>query len=577
MKSTFNEIYMGSDVDYKGDKLEIVTASLGQKVNKVTVEHHKQFETKCHKICDGVYQSVGYGMSNVCMIEGNTGMIIVDSNNSNEAAELNLEHFRQYCDKPVSAIIYSHSHYCNGTVTFAKAAASSELEIWGHQDHVKNMLEMYTEFYPWAYRRNAINNGMMCPPDGELGRVDCGLGPCYVYPGLKGFTIGWIPPNKLISDDKVTKATIDGIDFEFYPAYSESSDSIITYIPEKKCALTNHAWPVFANLYTLRGEYGRDPKDWIYSIDVLRELKVHHVGGCHGVPISGEEKVYEVMTHYRDAIQYLYNQTIKGMNEGKDPDEILKDFEMPGYFTNGQITKECYGEVEYYVRGIYRTFIGWFGWDPVELHPVTKEFEAERLVQLMGGESAVLLEADKAFKNKEFSWAAQLATYILKVNPEQKDAKLIKAGSFQEMAIRTPAAHTRSWYTVGAACLTSDEYNFFKMKSRPDMNMVGGLPAEMWIKVMPTNLIPAKAKEIKKTVAFHLTDTNVKCGFYMRPYVAEFSTEIKNPDVEIVCDSGAIRDLVAGIKSYENLVVSKEITFKGDAKFGEIFGTLFDF
>lgn len=577
MRSTFNPIYMGSDVDYKGDKLEIVTAERGQRVNKVTVEHHKQFEVKCHKICDGVYQSVGYGMSNVCMIEGKTGMIIVDSNNSNEAAALNLAHFRQYCDKPVSAIIYSHSHYCNGSMTFVKEAISSNVEIWGHQDHISNMLEMYTEFYPWAYRRNAINNGMMCPSEGPLGQVDCGLGPVYVYPELSGFTIGWIPPNKLISNDKVTKAVIDGVEIEFYPAYSECSDSIITYLPEKRCALTNHAWPVIANLYTLRGEHARNPKDWIYSIDVLRQLRVQHIGGCHGVPISGEEEVYELMTHYRDAIQYIYDQTLKGMNEGKDPDEILKDFEMPGYFTNGRLTKECYGEVEYYVRGIYRAFIGWFGWDPVELHPVTKEFEAGRLVEYMGGELAVLKKADQAFKNQEFSWAAQLATYILRVNPECKEAKLIKAGSFQEMAFRTTAAHTRSWYTAGVACLTSDEYNFFKMKVRPDMNMVGGLPADLWVKTMPINLIPSKSKDIRKTVAIHITDMKVNCGFYMRPYIAEYSETIENPDVELFCEARAIQELISGAKTYDELVESQAVQFKGDTEFGKKFGLLFDF
>lgn len=118
----------------------------------------------------------------ISMIEEKTGMIIVDTNNSNEAAELNLNHFREIMDKPVSAIMFTHSHYnyTSGTARFVQEAVSEDIEIWAHQDHVPNMLESYTQFYPRAYRRNIINNGVLSPKDGELGTVDCGLGGVYI-------------------------------------------------------------------------------------------------------------------------------------------------------------------------------------------------------------------------------------------------------------------------------------------------------------------------------------------------------------------------------------------------------------
>lgn len=576
MKSTFNPIYMGSDYDYKGDRLEVVVAENGQRVNKVSYDHHQQFEVKCHKVCDGVYQSVGYGMSNVCMIEGETGMILVDSNNSNEAAALNLAHFREVCDKPVSAVMYSHYHYCSGTEEFLKSAISPDIDIWAHEDHVPNMLESYTDFLPFAYRRNFINNGLAMPPEGELAQYDSGLGGSYVYPHLTGFTNGYLPPNKLIPNVEKMETTIDGVKFEFYPAFSECSDSIIIYLPEKKCALTNHAWPVMANLYTLRGDIGRNPLDWMNSIDILRKLRIEHLGGCHGVPISGGEELYDMLTRYRDLIQYVYDQTIYGMNLGKDPAEILKDMEVPGYFTNARCSQECYGEVEYSVRGIFRTFIGWFGWDPVELHPVTKEFEAERLIKMVGGIDNMVSEARTALTNKEYSWAAQLATYVLKLEPDHSECRFIKADAFKEMACRTSSAHTRSWYATGWLALMT-EHDFFKQRIRADKNQIRTLPAEMVIKSMPIYLIPEKARDLNKTVQFNITDTGMKCGFYMRPYVAEFAVDIVDPEVEIICDTETIKDLYTTAKNYAELVEEGRLTFKGDVAFGKEMGNLFDF
>lgn len=575
MRST-SAIYMGSDVDYKGDSLQISTGEKGQIANKQMIEHHKQFAPNLYKLCDGVYETVGFGLCNTMMIEGKTGMIIIDGNDSIEAAQIELNEFRKVCDKPVVAMIYSHAHYIMGARAYIPHGKENEIEIWAHQDNIPNMMDMLGDIMPSYFRRLYINIGNFLAKDGEDGYVGGALGPFYTNPNVTNPTTEYIPPNHLISNDPVTKQIIDGVQFEFYPAFSECSDSMVIYLPEKDVAHTNHAWPVFANLYTLRGELFRHPLKWIHGIDILREKHIEHLGGCHGVPISGADELYHILTEYRDGIQFLYDRTIKGMNEGKSPDEIIRDLQVPKHLVTGRITKEIYGELEYYVRGIYRGFIGWFGNDAVELHPVTKEFEAERLIDGFGGTDKMLATAQKALDDKEFSWAAQLTTYLLKVDPNHAQAKLIKAQAFREMGHRTTATTTRYWYLTEANTLLGG-LDPNQIRPRVSFSVAKMLPPQLFIKAFGIDLQYKLCMDMDKVVIIDLKDIGVKCGFHIRRGVAEFLPNATQGDVVVTMTHDTFCGIISGTKSYSESIISHNIEMSGDLKLAAKLDDIVDF
>ncbi|MFV0466005.1 MAG: alkyl sulfatase dimerization domain-containing protein [Lachnospiraceae bacterium] len=575
-KTTFNPIYMGEDIDYKGDALVLETGSKGQIANKVLLDHHKQFEQKCYKVCDGVYQSVGFGLCNAVMVEGKTGMIIIDTNDSIEAANMDYNEFKKVCDKPVSAIIYSHWHYVMGTRAYVPAGKEQDIEIWAHQDHLPDVMDAFADSMPSYFRRLYVNTGNFIEREGENGYCGGALGPFYTSPYVENPTQEYMAPNKVISNETVTKQVIDGVEFEFHPSFSESSDSIIIYIPEKKVAHSNHAWPVFANLYTLRGELFRHPLKWIHGIDVMREKGIEHLTGCHGVPISGKERLDKVLTEYRDGIQFLYDRTIKGMNQGKAPDEIIRDLKVPKHLVTGEITKEIYGEMEYYVKGIYRGFIGWFGNDAVELHPVTKEFEAERIIEGFGGKDVVVKTAQEALDRKEYSWAAQLATYVLKVDVENPEAKKVKAFAFYEMAHRTTATTTRYWYTTQANTLMGG-FDPNTVRPRVPYQVAKVCPPQMFIKAFGVDLIPELCEDVNKVVIFDLTDIGVTCGLHIRYGVAEFLDQAVTGDVKVSMTHDTLCGIIAGEKSYTASIQNKDIMFAGDRDLAEKLGEMIDF
>src|SRR3546814_11027429 len=76
------------------------------------------------------------------------------------------------------------------------------------------------------------------------------------------------------------------------------------------------------NLYTIRGTSYRDPRAWADSIDKLRALHADVLVPSHTRPLSGAADIEPALTDYRDAIRYVYDQTIRQINQGRTPDEI---------------------------------------------------------------------------------------------------------------------------------------------------------------------------------------------------------------------------------------------------------------
>lgn len=243
---------------------------------------------------------------------------------------------------------------------------------------------------------------------------------------------------------------IDGLTFHFYPSISDSIDNINIYIEEEKTLFANQSCGVMYNTYTLRGEKYRDPKNHIAEFDKLLALNAENILAAHGIPLIGQEKANRELRLQRDAMQFVYDQTIRYMNKGYTPEEIVAAVKISAFMAEGAWTRPIYGEFEHYVRGVYSGLIGWFGSDPLELHPVSKKFQSSYIVDIAGGADAIIEDTRVALDDNQYAWAAQLATYVLDTDPENADARALKAQALRKMGQVTQAANTRHWYTAKA-------------------------------------------------------------------------------------------------------------------------------
>ena len=128
-----------------------------------------------HKVTDGVYSAVGFDIANSIMIEGDDGLIIVDTLSTYEDAKEVIAEFRKITDKPVKAIIYTHGHldHVHGTGAFLEEG--EDIEIYAHESHVDFYINENSVLGPGASLRIVHATGAMLPSEGpdakKYGRI----------------------------------------------------------------------------------------------------------------------------------------------------------------------------------------------------------------------------------------------------------------------------------------------------------------------------------------------------------------------------------------------------------------------
>ncbi|OUO85792.1 hypothetical protein B5F44_12875 [Gordonibacter urolithinfaciens] len=563
---TADPSYMGGSKNFCGQGVTMGTGENGETANQALLDQQALYlPAHLVKVTDRIYSAVGNALSNSTMVIGETGIIVIDTGECQETAALDLELFRTVTDKPVVAVIYTHCHYTGGTTAYLPAGNPGNVPIIAQEHFMEALLSPFTETATSYVDRAHTMFGDYLPIDGEDGRTSCGIGPFYSNPYVKSFTSGFIPPNKLIAaTEKEVIERIDGLTFHFYPTVSDSADNINLFIEEENTIVTNQAWGVMYNMYTLRGERYRDPVTMLAALDVLCDLKADNMVSVHALPLIGAEKVAKELTLQRDAIQFVYDQTIRYLNKGYTPDQIVAAIKIPAFMASGDITKPLYGEFEHYVRGVYSGLVGWFNGDPLELHPVSKEFESGYFVQLAGGADKLAQEAKRALDDNQYAWAATLATHVLNVDPNHREATAAKAQAYRKMGQVSQASNTRHWYHTEA----------WKLEGKLDKSMVPPVitkdklmaaPRTLVLDMLRVSIVPEKADGMNESLVVTYSDEGISTSMIVRNCIGQVKAmAVENPSVELVVPYTTMLDIVLKEKAFDECVKAGEITINGD-------------
>ena len=428
------------------------TGPRGQLAHPDTIKHSERLVKKLYRVGDKAWSLVGNGLSNQSFVEGPAGIIVIDTGECNEEMQAALVELRKETSAPVVACIYTHFHYVGGTAALLQE--KPDLPIWGHAGIQANLDRFGGEIAPRVTRGLVHQFAIAMPEDGPDGVVNVGLGNFYRNPEHAPFTNGYLPARHTF--DSPTKASIAGLDVEFYPAPSDATDSATVWFPQLKLAINNLLWPVLFNIFAIRGEEYRDPRVLIRGLDELAALKPHQLIGAHGPPISGQADIHKCTLDYRDSIQFLWDQTVRCANRGMTLNEIIAAIELPAYFKQHYSTRQFYGVVEHHVRQIYTGLFGWFDEDEANLFPLPAPERSKKLIAGFGGIDRVRQAVDKALAADDYRWAIELASWL--VRSERNAQGRADAGAAEDrtrlasglrgVAYTTTAANIRNW------CLT---------------------------------------------------------------------------------------------------------------------------
>jgi alkyl sulfatase BDS1-like metallo-beta-lactamase superfamily hydrolase len=433
-----------------------------------------------YEVVPGIYQVRGLDISNVTFVESDTGIIVIDPLVSTEVAAAALALYRTHrgADRPVVAVIYTHSHvdHFGGVlgVTSQADVDAGAVAVLAPEGFVEHAVQENVYAGPAMTRRATYMYGTLLAR-GPQDQVGCGLGQA---PSTGEVAV--IVPTINIRETG-EKHAIDGMEIEFQMAPgTEAPAEMHFYFPRfRALCMAENATHNLHNLLTLRGALVRDPHAWsgylTEAIDIFAD-RADVLFASHHWPTWGRESIVEFLSLQRDMYAYLHDQTLRLLNQGYTGVEIAEMFQMPPALEQAWHTHGYYGSVSHNVKAIYQRYMGWFDGNPARLWPHPPEALAPRYVEAMGGIDRVVELAQAAFDSGDFRWAATLLDHTIFTDSEHAAARALYSDTLEQLAYGAENATWRNFFMSGATELRDG--NFGTATTATSMSMLNQLTPE---------------------------------------------------------------------------------------------------
>lgn len=523
-----------------------------------------------YEVTAGIYQIRGLDLSNMTLVEGERGVIVIDPLVSLETAAAGLRLYRAHRgDRPVTGLVYTHSHvdHFGGALAVAapEDATSGRIPVIAPAGFLEHAVSENVFAGPAMARRAAYMYGAVLPR-GPLGQVGAGLGQTN---SLGSVTL--VAPTVDITETG-QELTVDGVRmiFQLTPG-TEAPAEMNFYFPDHRALCTaENATHTLHNLLTLRGAQVRDPHAWAAYLTETITLFGHRsdvVFASHHWPVWGTDRLVEYLGLQRDLYGYLHDQTVRLLNQGYVGAEIAEQLALPPALERAWHARGYYGSVNHNVKAIYQRYLGWFDGNPAHLWPHPPVESARRHVEFMGGAGEVLRKARKSYADGDFRWVAQVVDYVVFADPHNDEAKDLLAATYEQLGYGAENATWRNFYLSGAYEL---RYGSFGTPTSTDApSVLAALTVEQIFDALALRVDGPKAWDARVVTDWRFTDEervhrvelrNGRLSHYDKP--AE--VPLPAPDAEFTLTRPTlIRVLLAG-EDFGVAVAAGDIVIDGD-------------
>ncbi|WP_024794435.1 alkyl/aryl-sulfatase [Tomitella biformata] len=534
-----------------------------------------------YAVTDGVYQVRGLDLSNITMIEGDRGVIVVDPLVSRETAAAALALYREHRGpRPVTGMVYTHAHVdhfggVQGVIT-AQDAESGHCPVLAPAGFIEHAVAENIYAGTAMARRAGYMYGAALPR-GPRGSVGAGLGPTTSV----GTTTIIAPTLEITHTGQ--EEVIDGVRlvFQLTPG-TECPAEMNFYLPQRRAlCMAENATHTMHNLGTLRGALVRDPHVW--SAYLTESIGLYAgasdvVFSPHHWPTWGTERITEFLSLQRDLYGYLHDQTLRLINQGHTGVEIAETLQLPPALADAWHTRGYYGSLSHNVKAIYQRYMGWFDGNPAHLWEHPPVASALRHVEFMGGAAEVLRKARLAFAEGDYRWAAQVVNYCVFADPDNEEAKLLQADALEQLGYGAENGTWRNFYLTGAHELRHGSLGTPTRAGSP--SMLGALTVEQAFDVLSLRVDAPRAWDEHLVIDWRLTDqdrvrrTELRNGVLIHHNVVD-SAAIPPAQLTITLTRPSLIGVLIGGRPFQDEVGSGAISIEGDiTALGRLVGVL---
>ncbi|MGW2084209.1 alkyl/aryl-sulfatase [Streptomyces sp. NPDC001880] len=532
------------------------------------------------EVVEGIYQVRGFDLSNMTLVEGERGVLVIDPLLCAETAAAGLALYRGHRrDRPVTGVLYTHSHIdhfggVRGVVTDEDIAGG--VPVLAPQGFLEHAVSENVYAGTAMGRRAAYMYGAALPK-GERGQIGAGLGQT-----TSTGAAGLIPPTVDITRTGQTE-TVDSIRmvFQLTPGTEAPAEVNIHFPDHAALCMAENATHNLHNLLTLRGAQVRDPRVWARylteAVDLFAESS-EVAFASHHWPVWGRERVTAFLAEQSDLYAYLHDQTLRMLNQGLTSVEIAERIQMPPALERAWHTHGYYGSVNHNTKAVYQRYLGWFDGNPAHLweHPPAES--ARRYVEFMGGADEVLRRARQSFADGDFRWVAQVVNHVVFADPDHAEARALQADALEQLGYGSENGTWRNFFLMGALELRHGKVGTPIDTASPDL--LAALTLDQLFDALAIRLDGPRSWDADIAVRWNPKGgdpVTLRLRNGVLGHVTGTGPAAAGPDVEITLDEADLRAVLLGTVTPAELAARDTVKVVGDiGKLTELLGHLGD-
>ena len=519
------------------------------------------------EVVPGIYQVRGFDLSTMTLVEGDTGVIVIDPLICKETAAAAFALYTQHRgDRPVVAMIYTHSHidHFGGVkgIISQDDVDTGRVPVIAPEGFMEHAI-VENIFAGTAMARRAGYMYGAAVDKGPAGQIGAGLGQTtstgeatLIAPTIDITTTG-------------QELTIDGVRivFQVTPG-TEAPAEMNFYFPDfhALCAAEN-ASHTLHNILTIRGAVVRDAHAWAHYLTETIDLfggQLDVVFASHHWPTWDRERAVEYLAMQRDMYLYLHDQTLRLINQGYVGAEIAEQLRMPPALEAAWHTHGYYGSVSHNVKAVYQRYLGWYEGNPARLWPHPPVEAATRYVAAMGGIDAAVRVARQAYEQGDYRWAAQVLDHVLFADQTHAAARALQADTFEQLAFGAENGTWRSAYLAGAKELRDGQFGTPTTAASADL--IGALTVSQVFDSIAIRVDGPRAWDTHLVLAWVITDEHTTFVTELRNGALNHRTVAAPPPgtTTFTLNRQALIGLLTGTLNLATATTDATVTVDGD-------------